>query len=95
MRSCSARSSSAHVLAEFGVERAERLVHQERLGAADDGAAERHALPVAAGEPADRPVEQMLDARSAATSSTAPRPRPAQARLTNGKEMFRRTFICG
>ena len=54
----------AHQLAELGIERAERLVHQERLGAADDGAAERHALAVAAGEarrPADR--ADVLDAQ--------------------------------
>ena len=34
----------AHQLAERGIEGAERLVHQKRLRAADDGAAQRHAL---------------------------------------------------
>ena len=45
---------AAHQLAKLGIERAQRLVHQERLGPAHDGAAERHALAVAAGEAADR-----------------------------------------
>ena len=53
----------AHQLAEGGVERAQRLVHQERLGPADDGAAQRHALAVAAGKAAHRPVEQFVDAQ--------------------------------
>ena len=61
----------AHQLAEGGVERAQRLVHQERLGPADDGAAERHALPVAAGEAADRAGR--ADGRCAGAS---PSPRP-------------------
>ena len=73
MRSCSARSSSDHQLAELGVERAERLVHQERLRAADDGAAERHALAVAAGEAADRPVEDVVDAAGASRASSTRR----------------------
>jgi hypothetical protein len=54
-----------HPLAELGVERAERFVHQEALGVAHDRAAERHALPVAARKPAHRPVEQMLEPEDA------------------------------
>ena len=54
-----------HVLAELGVERAERLVHQEGLGLAHDGAAEGDALAVAAGEAADRAVEDGVDAEDA------------------------------
>ena len=57
-----------HQVAELGVERAERLVHQERLRPPDDGAAERHALAVAAGEPRDRLVEEVVDAEEAAPS---------------------------
>ena len=47
-----------HQVAEFGVEGAERLVHQEGLRPADDGAAEGDALAVAAGQPRGRLVEQ-------------------------------------
>ena len=55
----------AHQLAELGVERAQRLVHQEGLGPADDRAAQRDPLAVAAGQPADRLVEQVLDVQEA------------------------------
>ena len=54
-----------HEIAELGVERAERLVHQEGHRPAHDGAAERDALAVAAGKPRDRLVEQMVDAQEA------------------------------
>ena len=52
-----------HQVAELGVERAERLVHQEAFRPPHDGAAERHALAVAAGKARDRFVEQMVDAQ--------------------------------
>ena len=55
----------AHQLAELGVERAQRLVHQKRLGLAHDRAAERDALAVAAGQAADARAEQVLDAQDA------------------------------
>ena len=61
-----------HQVAELGVERAERLVHQERLRPAHDGAAERDALAVAAGEAA-RPAGRG-DGRCA---GAAPSPRRA------------------
>ena len=51
----------AHQGAELGIERAERLVHQEGLRAADDGAPQRHPLPVAAGQARHLAVEQMID----------------------------------
>ena len=53
----------AHQLAELGVERAQRLVHQEGLRLPHDGAAQRDALPVAAREPADARAQQVLDAQ--------------------------------
>ena len=53
----------AHQLTEFGIERAQRLVHQEGLRLAHDGPAERDALPVPAREPADTRAEQVLDAQ--------------------------------
>ena len=48
----------AHQLAERGIEGAERLVHEKRLRAADDGAAQCHALTIAAGEPRDGLVQR-------------------------------------
>ena len=39
-----------HLLAQLEVERAERLVEQQHLGAVDEGAGERDALALAAGE---------------------------------------------
>ena len=56
---------AAHQMAELGVERAERLIHHEGLRLANDGAAERDPLPVAAGKSRYRLVEQMLDAQHA------------------------------
>ena len=56
---------AAHQVAELGIERAERLVHQERLRLAHDRAAQRDALAVAARQAGDRAVEQMLDAQDA------------------------------
>ena len=60
----------AHQLAEGGIERAQRLVHQEGLGAADDGAAQGHALAVAAGEAATGRSSRWSMRRSFAVSST-------------------------
>jgi hypothetical protein len=40
----------AHLDAHLGVEVGERLVEEEGLGLADDGAADGHALSLAAGE---------------------------------------------
>ena len=55
-----------HQVAELGVERAERLVHQEALRPAHDGPAERDALAVAAGQAGHRTGR--ADDRSAAAS---------------------------
>ncbi len=52
---------AAHQPAEFGVERAERLVHEEGHRLAHDRAAERDALAVAAGKARNRPVEDRRD----------------------------------
>ena len=51
-----------HLGAKLGVEIGERLVHQAHRRFRDDGAAERHALLLAAGELAGPAVEQMADA---------------------------------
>ena len=50
-----------HVVPELRIECAERLVHHERLRPADDGAAERHALPIPSRERAAGPVQQRCD----------------------------------
>src|SRR5439155_13621463 len=52
-----------HRLAHFGIECAERLVHQETFRLANDRPPERDALPVAAGKPRHRPVEKMRNAQ--------------------------------
>ena len=52
---------AAHQPAKLRIERAQRLVHQKRLGPAHDGAAKRDALPVTAGEPADPAIQEMID----------------------------------
>ena len=56
---------AAHDVAELRVEGAERFIHHEGGGLAYDGAAERHALPVARGEAGDRSVQEVLDAQDA------------------------------
>ena len=55
----------AHLHAELRVEVRERLVHEERLRLADDRAAHRHALPLAAGERARLPLEELLEPEDA------------------------------
>ena len=58
------RAISARVCdAQLGVEVGERLVHEEHGGLADDGAAERDALALAAGELLGLAVEQVARAR--------------------------------
>ena len=52
---------AAHHLAELRVQCAERLVEQERQGLADDRAAQRDALAVAARESRHRAVQQIGD----------------------------------
>ena len=88
---------AAHEVAELGVERAERLVHEERHRPADDGAAERHALAVAAGEAA-RPAGRG-DGRCAGSRAVSSTRSRISARGTpwhfSGKPMFCRTFMCG
>ena len=51
----------AHLLAQLGVERADRLVHQHGLRMPDERAADGDALHVAARERGGPPVEEMLD----------------------------------
>ena len=51
----------AHVATQLGVEVGERLVHEEDGGPADDGAGQRHALPLAAREFARIAVQQIAE----------------------------------
>ena len=51
----------AHLVAELGVEVGQRLVHQEDLRAADDGAADGDTLPLAAGQGLGLTVEVLRD----------------------------------
>jgi len=61
-----------HLDAELGVQVRERLVEEEDLGVADDGAADRHALALAARELPRLPLEQLLDPQQ---SCRLPHPR--------------------
>ena len=51
----------AHLVAQLCVKVRERLVHQQHLGASDDGAADGHALALAAGERLGLAVEELGD----------------------------------
>ena len=52
---------SAHLVTQLGVEVGQRLVHQEDLRAADDGAADGDTLPLAAGQGLGLTVEVLRD----------------------------------
>ncbi len=96
MRLCSSRSSWTIRSREFGVEGAERLVHQKAERPAHDGAAERHALAVAAGKARDRFVEQMIDAQQLCHLLDALADLALGSALgEQRKPMFLRTFMCG
>ena len=47
---CSVLQEPLHLVAEFRIERAERLIEENQARLADDRARERHALLLAAGE---------------------------------------------
>ena len=55
----------AHLHAQFGVQVGQRLIEQEDLRVADDGAAHGDALPLAAGQGAGLAVQQRLDVQDA------------------------------
>ena len=59
----------AHAGAQLGIEVGERLVEQERHRVADQRAAERHPLPLAAGQLRRAGGEQLVDARACAAVS--------------------------
>ncbi len=51
----------AHLHPQLGVEVRQRLVHQERMGLADDRAPHRHSLALAAGQRSRLPLEELFD----------------------------------
>ena len=59
------RQLDPHLHAQLRVEVGQRLVEQEHLRVADDGAADRDALPLAAREFLRMPVEQRLELEDA------------------------------
>src|SRR5216683_1688904 len=63
-----------HDMTELGIERAERLVHQESLGPAYDGTAESDALSVAGGQPRHSTIEEVGDAQYARSVVVLPQP---------------------
>ena len=80
---------AAHQFAELRIEGAQRLVHQEAHRLAHDGAAERDALPIAAGRPDTGRSSRWLIRRILAASSTRRRsPSRAMPCERNGKAMF-------
>ena len=85
-----ARQLLAQLLAELVVEVGERLVEEHEVGLLDDGARERGALLLAAGELQRLAVEQRRRASSAPPSrARAGRDRPSCAPATrSGEAMF-------
>ena len=70
---------AAHQFAELGIERAQRLVHQERLRPPHHRAAQRHALAVAAGQISTSCSSSRCSMRSSRAVSTT-RSRISRAR---------------
>jgi hypothetical protein len=72
-----------HLLAQLGIEVRQRLIEQQQLGMADDGAGERHALLLAAGELGSRSLRdgvhshQPQSVHRALANFAFPRPRAA------------------
>ena len=56
---------SPHLYSQLGVEVGERLVEQKHLGLAHDGAADRHALTLAAGQRPRLALQQLGDLQDA------------------------------
>ena len=81
---------------EISLEMAERLVHEKHLRRAHDGAAERHPLALAAGEPV-RPLAQMLgDLQGLGDRRDPPADlAPRNAARDRGMAMLSKTLRCG
>ena len=77
---------AAHQPAKLGIQRAQRLIHEKGLGPAHDGAAQGDALPVAAGEPADPTLQQMIDPQQSGGFLDAPSDFGARVILTSQRK---------
>ena len=96
------RDLGAHLDAQLGVEVRERLVHQEHLRLADDRAAHRDALPLAAGEllrlagEVRRQVEELRRPRDALVDDALrhlPQPQPEGDVLRDGQVRVERVVL--
>ena len=84
------------LLADLGVERAERLVEQQHRGSQDERARERDALLLAARELRGRRARQAASSTSASASSTRRRTRPWRPlRRRRPKATLSNTSRCG
>ena len=92
-----ARDLGAHLDAELRVEVRERLVHEERLRVADDRAAHRDPLPLAARERPRLLLQRVGEAEDdARPPGRAGRSRPSGTpRILSAKPMFLSAFMCG
>ena len=85
-----------HLLAQFAVERAERLVEQQQSRVEDDRARERDALLLAARKLARQPrteiaeIDELQDRRDALAN-----PALGTLRISSGNAMFCSTVRCG
>ena len=85
-----------HLHAQLGVEVRERLVEQEDLGVADDGAAERDALALTAGELARLALEPFADAENVGRLLDAlVMSARSMRRIFRPKAMLSYTLMCG
>ena len=83
-------------LAQLAIERPRGLVEQQDVGLEDDGARQRHALLLAAGELRRAPVLQALRRTCFKASSARRRASaPPILRTPSGNSTFSSTLMCG
>ena len=86
---------AAHLVAQLGIEVGQRLVEQEQPRVAHDGAADGHALPLAAGQLARIALEQVVDAEHLGGAlHLARRSRPSASCARAGRRRCCRTPSC-
>jgi hypothetical protein len=86
---------AAHFLAQLGVEVGERLVHQADRGIGDDGAAQRHALLLAAGELRRAAFQQVRQAEDVGHALQARHSRPRLLAHAHAEEDVLAHVRCG
>ncbi len=85
-----------HMHAQLRIEVGERLIHQEGLRLAHDGATERHTLALPAGELARSTIQQMRDIEDAGRVGHPPFDLGGRVpRIFRPKPMFFATVRCG